>query len=170
MPSFPFLLRLSLSLTHPLILLPWALMENGSTNSYYLLRTVPVPGSTPNALWTVLNIILKITLLKKHQYLYFINNKIRGINTSLVAKSQNQGVCSSGWLQNLFLLCCIVASSLYGLFINMGQYFKLKIYALGRAKYSAATVKHPTLAVIRDRKINERMPVHYRLSQSPTFG
>lgn len=58
----------------------------------------------------------------------------------------------------------------YMAFINMGQYFKLKIYALGRAKYSAATVKHPTLAVIRDRKINERMPVHYRLSQSPTFG
>lgn len=68
---------------------------------------------------------------------------------------------------SLMLHCCL---QLIWPFINMGQYFKLKMYALGRVKYSVATVKHPTLAVIRDRKINERMPVHYRLSQSPTFG
>lgn len=48
---------------------------------------------------------------------------------------------------SLILHCCL---QLIWPFINMGQYFKLKIHALGRAEYSFATVKHPTLAAIRD--------------------
>lgn len=48
---------------------------------------------------------------------------------------------------SLILHCCL---QLIWPLINMGQYFKLKIYALGRAKYSLATVKHPTLAAIGD--------------------
>lgn len=54
----------SLSPTHSLIHLPWTLIENESTNSYYLVGVAPVLGSNLNTLLTAVNRILKNKITK----------------------------------------------------------------------------------------------------------